>query len=311
MKKYIFALILLFVCGTLCAEESPPYSGMMWDFSLKPTLALQRQFTTIAPESGKTLSFRTVPVPSIGVSIMGYNLGFSFSYPFEMPGYDEKNYGSTGFSDFRFEFLSNRVVFKATLKQYEGYFQPTDDLNVDNYILDEMKGMTIDVGAIYVFNWEQFSLPAALSLSQIQHISAGSFLLGGGFRRLEIEDAGKRDPAWAGSKNHDFVDFNGFAFNDLTVRCGYAHIFVFNGFYVSGLFYGGPSLQFQSLETFDDEESRTFVSIGGEIRLSAGYNSETVFGGIVSKNSLDFSFLEKGTVMMAEIGGELFIGYRF
>lgn len=143
----------------------------------------------------------------IGIGYRGVVLGFGIGIPFKNSD-----------KEFSFKVYANRAggeITYGTIESLKG------TMNVGDLSFDMAPGDLLDrylrVGAYYAFNWQRFSMPAAMSQSLIQRRSAGSPLASFAFRMVWNTYPNERrrndDEAWTRTQSFFIGIGGGYGYN--------------------------------------------------------------------------------------------------
>lgn len=297
--QYLFALAL----WPFCLPESAAKSHAQPDSSYVRTFPgtftvrtfLGEKFSTysiIDKATDRTLTFHPNNILGIGlgITIFGIGLNFSTKVPLHDPKTDK--YGETSRYDIQVHRYSRNLMLDGYFQRYRGFHladkeDVTTITNPEEYpYFANLEGRSIGFSALYVFNGARYSLRSLASQQEWQKKSSGSPLLGGSIftHRFKDNDSSVIPRYY---KYEDFLDGRrpvAINYYGISVNGGYAYTLVLDQaahWFLAGaadLGIGGG--QSSVHDTADARTTHIGLSLNGNLRIGAGYNSEKWFAGI-------------------------------
>lgn len=293
--------------------------------SLILKLAVVQKFTRLEIEdtfSKNKLEFNPNRDISIGAGFQYKWLGLTFTY--KMPGVnnDDDKFGNTSQFDLQASLYLRKYVIDFDLHRYSGFYIDNPKklfpewTNKDPYPQrSDLTTTFIGSDFLYIFNHKKFSYRAAFLQNELQKKSAGSFLLGAYFSRLQINTDGNIISPEFEHLFSQQVHFDQANYNNYGLTVGYAHTFVIKKkFFLSISPNLGGALQYSNVENIDPELSirKTEFAPKVAMRVSGGYHWKKYF--IVTTWQVDNFLLNKSeNIEMGYSVGNIrfFIGRKF
>ena len=336
MSKKITLLCITCLCFSLSslAQIKGLYSGEhkfdpkyieSFSDSLILKLAVVQKFTRFEIEdtfSKNRIEFSPNKDISIGAGFQYKWLGLTFTY--KMPGVnnDDDKFGETTQFDLQASLYLRKFVVDFNLHRYQGFYIDNprklypDRLNSDPYPQrDDLTTTFIGSDVLYIFNNKKFSYRAAFIQNELQKRSAGSFILGAYFSRLQIKSEGNIISPELENLFSKEVHFNQANYSNYGISVGYAHTFVIKKkFFVSISPSIGAAVQHSRIVNVDPALNTTKTELAPKIfsRMSAGYHWRKYF--VVATLQVDNFLLNKTEhIEMAYSVGNVrfFIGRKF
>lgn len=178
------------------------------DFSQKIAISAFLSRNTLQISNNDTDYYPNNPA-SIGAGITVKNTVLNFKYSFGIAPMVNKEQGKTKALDIQLHKYMRNVVIDLYYQKYKGFYTGEKHYN----LFPDMAVNQIGGEFTYVFNAKQFSAKAAFEQSEIQRISAGSFIAGVNVFHSEIDTA--KDSILKNShiKNLQFGISGGYAYN--------------------------------------------------------------------------------------------------
>lgn len=222
----------------------------------------------------------------VGFTYKGFtlNLGYGFSFLNE-----EEGRGETTYLDLQTHKYGRKYALDLFAQLYRGMYlsnaEAYEARYSDDYYLRPDIGISMfGAGYMRVLNHERFSYAASLVQSEYQKQSAGSFLIGGKLILFGAESDSSMVPNW--SSDSLFESFKGvqqMSAIQLGPGIGYAHTFVLRQHWFLtlslelNLMLGPVSYALEN----GKEYQRFQVNASPDLKMAAGYNSETSYFGLM------------------------------
>ena len=190
---------------------------------------------------------------------------------------DDNKYGKSDYFDIQFYYFKRRFGIDLFYQDYKGFY-----LKKDNSIYSDFKLKNIGMNAYFVFNYKQFSMPAAFKQSEKQINDAGSFLAFVSFVYQGLDTGKSLVPfGMQSSFPNDVNDLREGNFYTLSIGPGYAHTFLFTeDLTFTFLVHIGAGIQYQNYQTTTKDKTDFKLPLKGSIKLSLLYNIEHFFTGL-------------------------------
>ncbi len=230
----------------------------------------EKQSISIAPDSHSKMTF------NIGWRriFIGYSVDLQKRHPH---------------TDFKVNLYSPRfgldLFYRKSSEGYRirsltGFYD--DDKPLQNYNTN-FDGLTVKqygISIYHVFN-KRFSYPAAYRMSTIQRVSAGSFIVGAGYKQQEFTfDYESLDPLIR-MQLKDELKFKDIMYRDFTINVGYGYNWVFaRNFLASASLTPAIGYKSTSLILFDRKSLLSSINIDLTARAAVVYNNGRYFAGI-------------------------------
>lgn len=206
---------------------------------------------------------------------------------------DDDLYGKTKALDIQTDIFTRKFGGQFHLIRYRGLYWE----DAENYIVDfkpsvegyptrpDIQTTAYGVNAFYNFNHEKFSFRAAFIHNERQVKSAGSFLAGFYFNRLNIQslsDSAYLVPSITVPILDSELLVNSITTFNLGSMGGYAHTFVFfDRFFVTGgLIIGLGAERTERYYKNQDNRDELIFNALGNVKLAFGFNSKDFYFGI-------------------------------
>ena len=149
-----------------------------------------------------------------------------------IPLKDSKTYGRSRMLDFQLHNYDRKMILDLFLQNYKGFYSEKKIGTVEG-VFKDMSVTQIGIEATRVFNGEKFSSKAAFDLNEIQILSTGSWLGGGGAYYYKVKGAVNDE---GGSLIKDLENLQ------LGVNAGYVYSWVINDrWMISAMAKGGAN----------------------------------------------------------------------
>lgn len=152
---------------------------------------------------------------NLGFGLTLKNTLISFQYDFGVVPLKGKEFGNTHVFDFQVHKYGRSFVLDITAQDYRGFFYQKNQ-NSAISLFPKLSVFQLGAEATYIFNSDRFSARAAFDQSQIQVLSAGSFLLGGGSYFYQLKDQNQTISFDNSNIDNYQIGINtGYAYNDV------------------------------------------------------------------------------------------------
>lgn len=232
---------------------------------------------------------------------------------------NERLYGKTSYSDFQFRLNWPQISVDLFYQGYKGYYLG-NTTSIDStrgggdprYQYPDLKTELYQVGVIYNFHPDAFSISSAFDQLTYQTESAISLLGYAGLNRVRYDLSSGVIPAQVTSQFQEFSEIKITQLTTARVGVGFGGALVYNQFFFSVVTLVLTGIGNQTIEKVDGSNTSASKTVSGyNARVSIGYNSDTFLGGIY--------FIGEGTKFeVAGVENELatkesglYIGYRF
>lgn len=291
-KKIIFLFLSLLVVSLVNAQQvDTTYVKKFKNlFSVKIFLQNNGFQYAITPQNNSLFNdtelqnacvlFTTNIPPSFGIAVNIRRVGFSYVFNSIHDYIDiSNNRIKSDYRKLQFSTYGSGAGFEMGYISYSKFYI---NYKKNNSLVEansaDMKVRQFFLSSVFIKNRKRFSYSAAFNQSQFQKKSAGSFILGMGFKYNKImsDDLIPDDvnpyffaPNITSNKNNLFVLQPGYAFN-----------IVKNGFYFSNALLVGAGLQTQEYRTSTGKWSDTGFPFVIKGKSGLGYNGKTFYCGL-------------------------------
>lgn len=291
------------------------------------TTVLSRKIQTIDVVNGDdiSLNYSTHSGYNVGIGLDYKWLTFEFGTRIPFSGNDPRK-GETDNFYFGFGVTGRRWTFRNFVDIDAGYYLTNPDVIYSGY-LDSNGTYPIrkDMGSFsylatlnYTFNNKKYSNQAALFQLERQKKSAGSFMLGAFCGLQVIVGDSSLVPSALFDQYPDGRDIAGMVVNTIGLNAGYAYNFSFgrerklfaNIALIPGISYQSGAL----IRVSDTTDAFAFEEAGiqTEFRLSAGYNGDDYYGGMLLHIfSINTALPNGDSFSSAYPSVRFYFGYRF
>ena len=267
------------------------------DFSKHYSLALTTELndfllgvsSTEKPPSSE-LRFKPNTVPAVGPQVSAFGFTVAYKRDAARDPVQDENKGKTSYEDIRAAFnfgKKDQWMLVAYYNRYGGLYienssavDPAYEGQSRLIQRNDFNVFNTGLSAIYVWNPDQFSLPASVLQSAQQTESAGSWLTMAGVDGMLFEAT---DPIVPAAKRAEFgadALLTSGRFTTASVSVGYGYTLTKNAFYLTGIIMLGPGYQWRRY-TVNGVETTSTVNASKAIAGGAlGYNGETFFAGV-------------------------------
>jgi hypothetical protein len=197
-------------------------------------------------------------------------------------------YGDTKYQDFRFQIMHKSLFVNSYFQSYQGFYidnsekinpslTKTDPRLLNTGLRAQMTGLNL----FYIFEPNEYSLPAALYQSVKQSSSGGSLIMG-----LSISDVAFRAEETLIHTSQQSLygpdsSITKGQFTSFNATLGYGYTFVFwEKYFLSGILLFGSGQEITNYSTADETIKKTSKSVKNDNVLSLGFNGELLFVGL-------------------------------
>ena len=247
----------------------PEYSYNYEHYSFG-TSSGEKQSISIAPDSRSKMTF------NIGWRriFIGYTVDLQKSHPhtdFKVNLYTPR---------FGLDLFYRKSSEGYKIRSLTGFYDGNKPLQNYNNNFDGLTVKQHGISIYHVFN-KRFSYPAANRMSTIQRMSAGSFIIGAGYKQQEfIFDYESLDPLIR-MQLKDELKFKDIVYKDFTINVGYGYNWVFARNFLASMSLT-PAIGYKStsLILFDRKSLLSSINIDLTARASVVYNNGRYFAGV-------------------------------
>jgi Domain of unknown function (DUF4421) len=250
---------------------------------------------------------------SLGVGVYLFEVTAEISFALPINEKNQSAYGSTDAREFHANFIGHNWGVDIFRQKYSGfYFNDPSDPSSGNVIKRPDIDLTnTGINGIYAFNKKKFSLRSAYNYSERQIKSGGSIILTGNLNSFRLSADSVILTKKYNQLNND-SDLLLMRYTTISVAGGYTYTLVYGSFFLNGALSVGPAHNWILYSQPGGEENYDIaVNTYSDIRVSIGYNSDRIFGGmsLVTQSRYirfdDIRFANTNTFV------KLMIGYRF
>lgn len=321
-KKTIFLFLLILIVSLVNAEQvDTAYVKKFKNlFSVKLFLQNNGFQYAITPENNSLFNetelqnahvlFTTNIQPTIGIAVNIRGIGFSYVFNSIDDYFDiSNNRIKSDYKKFLFSTYGNGTALEIGYISYSKFYfnyKKNNSLVEDNS--NDMKARQFFLSSVFIKNRKRFSYSAAFNQSQFQKKSAGSFLLGIGFKYNRIMS----DDLIPDDVNPYFFAPNVKSNKNLllVLQPGYAYNIVKSGFYFSNALLVGSGLQKQEYRTSSGKWSELAIPFVIKGKSGLGYNGKTFFCGLYANADYLQSSIEILKTEQFQYTYGIFIGLR-
>ncbi|HOU84063.1 MAG TPA: DUF4421 family protein [Spirochaetota bacterium] len=289
MKGFFYLLIFCFSFLSLFSAERSTSEA---DKTIDPQNKFAVKLFTEAPlmslnvtNGDNELSYDSNAKWASGFSVSYKKFGFSMSKSWWYDKSTEKH-GKTKTTDYQLYMFKKHIGVELYFQKMKGVYM--DNPGSYDYssgdaetIRSDIKTRHIGTNAYYSFS-DNFSLANAFDCQNIIDKSSGSFLLCLGLDYTKISSDSGFIPSNA-EKDFDFAsDVNNVNAVNFYAGAGYAHAFVYKGFFaaVSVIFAAGPSITEYNMRDNQDDFKKVYPVIHYNMKYLLGYNEDSFMMGI-------------------------------
>lgn len=197
-------------------------------------------------------------------------------------------YGNTKYQDFRLQFLHQSLFINSYYQSYSGYYidnsykidpslTKSDPQILNAGLNSQMTGLNI----FYIFEPNQYSLPAALYQSAKQTSSGGSLIMGLSVSDFLFNTEDYLIPSSQHSLYGSDASINKGHFSAFAATLGYGYTFVFSEkFFLSGILLLGSGQESLNYDTSTDNFKKTAKALKTDSVISLGFNGDLMFVGM-------------------------------
>lgn len=306
LKSFLF-LVILFFYTTLCLGEetkkdSSKVKKITYDTNyvkfnnknsaIRGWLDYKVISLSMTPlDFGSMLSKSIIYIPNVSTS-----LGLAASYKFITLSYSVKipyssrmvdKYGSSTYRDVKFTFTKQKFIVSGIFRQYKGFYTENTTSLFTSVFSSSPRPQRPDIQYIYlgseafwIFNNRKFSSDAFFTQKDIQHKSAFSLLAMGdlGITQLSGDSALiPRETNYSG----ELSDMSKLTFYSIDASIGATVSWVIaHRVYISPIIFGGFGIMLKDYKKPNDDLLKVRLIYRVNFRLSMGYNSKNIFGGL-------------------------------
>ncbi len=320
MKNKLLFLLLVSICRpAFSAERSDHIDPLEQNFMTLQVAEATSGFSLalINSQGNRTINYSPNILTSTSVSVAFKDyIGASFSFRGAAEPQTQYSKGTTDYDDFHFTFDFSNFYIEGVYQRYNGLYisnsSDADPTVKGNILLPNMSVQNIVFNYTYIFRPKTFSISAALSRTERQIKSGGSWLMGGSLIQTTLANATGMLPLAV--RNQYGPDQN---ITDDRTRCliltgGYGHTFVFAEKYFATLIgnigYGlGESSFNDSVQSFH----AGYTAFKVALKAILAYNGDSFLAGAdVQADSLT-SQTNSMQIQSGPIFVTFFVGTRF
>jgi hypothetical protein len=252
---------------------------------------------------------------SLSVAFKDY-IGASFSFRSAAEPQTQYSKGTTDYDDFHFTFDFSSFYFETIYERYNGlYILNSSDADPSvrgNILLPNMSVQNIVFNYTYIFQPKNFSISAALSRTERQIKSGGSWLMGASYIQTTLANASGLLPPAVRNQYGPDQNITDDRTRSLIVTGGYGHTFVFAEKYFTTLL-GNMGLGAGESSFSDTVQSfhAGYTAFKIALKVIFAYNGDSFIGGAdVQADSLT-SQTNSMQIQSGPVFVTLFVGTRF
>ena len=283
------------------------------EFSIKP-------FTKTDSIDLREIKYKPNVRSYFGISAYYKGWGGGFSVNISNSKRNDSLYGKTQYWDYRLALRWRKFGTTGYIRYYKGFYLDAPDRfdttwNGGAYPnRGDMEFTAMGLNAYYLFNSEKFSMQAALSQSEKQKHTAGSFLLSSDFQLSLVRADSSLIPLCDEKNYYEMQGFNEMFSSSLSLTLGYARNFVLGkkkNSYICPMLFIGPGIQQKKMKVekgYVNDNSSFFKT---NFKLAFGRNASVVYYGMIfdaDSNFMSAEYINFKTVVLLV---DFFIGYRF
>jgi hypothetical protein len=286
-------------------------------FFIWPVLKQRTQnyeLKTTKPEK-RTIGYYSNKPYSLGVGMYLFEVAAEITFAIPLNEKSKTIYGESKSSNLQLILLGKKWGVDGYFQRYKGFYLQDSEVPVPAdtpYIQrPDINTQNIGLNVNYNFNYNKFSFRAAYNYSERQLRSAGSFLLFGSLDNFKISGdsalIGKEyEGAFLGPSK--IRKINSWLIGALP---GYTYSVVYEGFFINGTLGLGPAYNFLNYTMEDNvTNSKSTVNMLFAIKISAGYNGDRFFGGMIFTNQSGNTKIENLNVTSSVASFKILVGYR-
>lgn len=319
MVRYLFILLLFFLAAQATLGQHLPDSShseyiqkfpdkfFIWPLFKKRSLSYD-----IRNGDSDKIKYRPNNSFSLGLGVYLFEIAAEISFTLPINEMNQSTYGSTDARDIHANFIGNNWGVDVFRQRYNGFYFTDPSGSSTNIIKrPDIELTNTGVNGIYAFNKKEFSLKSAYNYSERQLKSGGSIIITGNLNtfRLSADSAIVTKNSNSTSSNSDLILMR---YTTLSIAGGYTYTLVYRSFFLNGALSLGPAHNWILYSRPGGKEYYDVaVNTYSDIRVSIGYNSDRIFGGmsLVTQSRYirfdDIRFANTNTFV------KLMVGYRF
>lgn len=318
MRLVIFA-ILFSINGLNCLAQDEYIEHFDNRFTVKAYLSEPSLFHRLRDEDARLRSVLYTPNTQTSFGFGGSYKGLGTTYSFRLSNNesDIKRFGTTKFSNWRFNYYTKKYGFDGYYQFFKGFYLNHPDRYIPNWAPSQgypsnysQSASLIGINLYKIFN-ENFSLKSAFYQSERQKKRAGSLLLMGAFRLTRMKNNQSYIPASINSYFDDFLNVRRATFIDFNILPGYGYTFIKDHFFFTPVFFAGPGIQ--PIVYTDDKDNkylRLKICTKANLKASVGYNGNKFYIRLGYDFDVNSTNLEKSRGNMLIQSWELVGGLR-
>jgi hypothetical protein len=286
-------------------------------FFIWPVLKQRTQnyeLKTTKPEK-RTIGYYSNKPYSLGIGMYLFEVAAEITFAIPLNEKSKTIYGESKSSNLQLILLGKKWGADGYFQQYQGFYLKDSDVpvpaNTPYLQRPDIKTQNIGLNVNYNFNYNKFSFRAAYNYSERQLRSAGSFLLFASLDNFKISgDSALIGKDYEGSflEPSKIEKINSWL---VGVLPGYTYSVVYEGFFINGTLGLGPAYNFLNY-TLEDigTKSKSTVNALVALKISAGYNGDRFFGGMIFGNQIGNTKIENLNVTSSIASFKILVGYR-
>lgn len=264
-------------------------------------------------DPGRKLNYKPNNSYSLGMGVYLFEIAVELSFAIPIGERSINTYGASDVRDLQANFLGKHWGVDLYHQNYSGFYvanpDPTTSSSEPYIKRPDIKLINKGFSGVYALNKNKFSLRAPYNYSERQLKSAGSFVVSGGLNSFRLQADSSVLTNTISSPTSSFREFQ---YTGLSLAPGYTHTLVYKSFFLNGVFSYGPTHYWISY-TAKDQSTKYDISINtfADIRISLGYNSDRIFGGLSYRAQTREVRFEDIKFTNASSALRLLVGYRF
>jgi hypothetical protein len=300
-----------------------------FDHLFSPRVRFGTKFTTFgfgdAPRQIDRKRYYPNVSSTLGLGLFYSTVGVQFGFLLQTNNAKRDSvFGNTEYFDLEFRIYKVKSGFSVNFQNYKGFYiatppffgNPAITLTDPYFQRPDIRVRNTALSYFTIQNWEKFSMQAAFQNTKHQRKSAGSFMFMGHMQYLTIKGDTNVNTSLtskiAKRENADTVVFTRGRFLGVNPRVGYGHTLVYKNLYLTGVYFLGPGLQYQSIKKTEGGVDHFYSPyLGSSFWLAFGYNGKRFFTSyqLIIDNSRNFI---EGIRLQAQTNSNtMLVGYRF
>lgn len=271
--------------------------------------------------AAREIRFRPNTLPLNGVQVTAYGLTLAYKKDVSRNPTEDARKGKTSYEDIRGALNlgeKDQWLLVGYYNRYGGlYIENSSDVDPSYFgqtsfiQRSDISIFNSGFAAIYVWDPDKFSLPAAVMQSARQVESAGSLLIMAGFDGTLFTSDQSLLPASIQSAYGKDAPMSAGQFSTASISAGYGYTLTKASFFLTAIVMAGPGTQWRRYTVNGVESTSTVNAAKLTVGASTGYNGESFFTGLsYVMNSTEYA-TESIRIRTQLISLRAFLGVRF